>query len=271
MSEQLTAVNPRVARYFLVVGSVLGLAFSLINEPAEAGLLGGLKHLLQWQLQTLIPVALLMALQMLVLKVPRSFRGGPWISLLVTGLMASMLFAPLGLWIDHWFLDDPLTVEQLVDEFAGLAPPVILCWVAMNAPLVLGLRWDPPSLKEESQQAPVPPPTASAQAEPDQPDFFREIPADIRSDMVYLKAELHYLSVVTTSGRALILYNLRDAVAQLPSELGTQTHRSYWVALPQVVALHRSGRQGELELSNGDRVPVSRTRLAVVREALESP
>ena len=83
-----------------------------------------------------------------------------------------------------------------------------------------------------------------------------------------LKSELHYLQVVTDSGSALILYNLSDAVAQMPPALGMTVHRSYWVAFDAIEAFNRRGRQGELRLVNGERVPVSRNRLAEVEQAL---
>ena len=47
-------------------------------------------------------------------------------------------------------------------------------------------------------------------------------------------------------------------------------HRSYWVAFDAIEEFRRQGRQGELVLKNGERVPVSRARLASVAEALEA-
>ena len=287
MNGQTTAANPQVARYFFIVSVVLGAAFGFVSDPPVSGALGVLAHFVQWQLQTILPIGLLMLLQIVLLGIPFVRSIGPWAALLITGLSASVLFAPVGLLIDTWFMGDPYTLEQLIDEFSGVAPPIMVCWTAINAPLVLGFRW-------ESQQplsiSAAPPETHSAeglnpfgsqQSESDshsieaplvsgayfaQPAFYQELPEDKRGQIIYLKSELHYLTVVTTKGRTLILYNLRDAIEQLPAEAGIQTHRSYWVAADQVVAVHKAGRQGEVELKDGDRIPISRARLGAVME-----
>ena len=85
-----------------------------------------------------------------------------------------------------------------------------------------------------------------------------------------LKSELHYLQVVTDRGSALILYNLGDAIDELPPDAGTLVHRSYWVAWNAIEDFVRRGRQGELRLRDGSRAPVSRNRVADLRERLEA-
>jgi DNA-binding LytR/AlgR family response regulator len=44
-------------------------------------------------------------------------------------------------------------------------------------------------------------------------------------------------------------------------------HRSYWVARKAVAAVEREGHRTELVLTSGDRVPVSRTYLPMLRQA----
>lgn len=94
------------------------------------------------------------------------------------------------------------------------------------------------------------------------------LPPERQGKILFLKSELHYLKVVTELGSTLILYNLGDAIAQLTAESGLSVHRSYWVALDAVDELVRKGRQGELRLSNGQSVPVSRNRLNEVTKRL---
>jgi len=83
--------------------------------------------------------------------------------------------------------------------------------------------------------------------------------------------------VVTTTGRALILYRLRDAIAELAEQAehagrsdchGLQCHRSFWVAGKHVIRLRKQGREGILEMSNGRLVPVSRRYLSAVQHAV---
>ena len=152
---------------------------------------------------------------------------------------------------------DPVSWLELADEFVGVVPPVVLCWLAINAPWVLGYRLSNADGHSGHLGANTP-------AQGFEPRFFELLPKASREELLYLQAELHYIAVVTAHGRTLILYNLRDAIADLGDTPGIQPHRSYWVAADQVKGLRRRGRQGVLQMSNGDDVPVSRRSLAAV-------
>ena len=80
---------------------------------------------------------------------------------------------------------------------------------------------------------------------------------------MFIRSELHYIHLQTTEGKALVLYSLRDTAAAL-GERGFQPHRSYWVAYDAIRSFERKGRQGELVLVDGSRVPVSRRQLDAV-------
>jgi hypothetical protein len=93
------------------------------------------------------------------------------------------------------------------------------------------------------------------------------------SELIYLKAELHYLNVVLESGSHLILYNLKDAIDDISSlspELAFgQTHRSYWVNTAHIHSLEKKNREGALKMSNQTCVPVSRTHMSKVKSWLK--
>ena len=63
-----------------------------------------------------------------------------------------------------------------------------------------------------------------------------------------------------------------DSLDQLEQRLApcgfVRVHRGELVNLQRVVALHVEGATATLELSDGERVPVSRRRVGAVREAL---
>ena len=84
------------------------------------------------------------------------------------------------------------------------------------------------------------------------------------------KAELHYLRVITETQENLILYNLKDAIAlieaHLPQLEAGQTHRSYWVNRHYITRLIKKGREGCIVMSNGERVPVSRSNMNKVKQ-----
>lgn len=260
----LGAVTP--FRYFFGIAVVLGLILGFTNTDEEA--VGQLVTLLLWQLQVVGVMGCFVGAHVLLLRSGWFERQGPWWQLGISGLLGVAVFAPAGMLLDIWLLAEPLPgdwLAEIVDEFLGIAPPAILCWVAINVPWVLGFRLErqevPPSQPEPGGEEASPAPD-------DEPAFFSLLPADIRGEVISLQAELHYISVVTVHGRALILYNLRDAMQELESvgATGLHCHRSFWVSEAFVESFRKSGRQGELILANGDPVPVSRRNIESVAQ-----
>jgi hypothetical protein len=170
---------------------------------------------------------------------------------------------------------------MLLAEFVDLAPPVIVAWVAINAPWLLGFRverYRQPQRHGEDRsgqnaassptERPVP---ADSVSQPDAlPGFMALLPEDVRGEPIYLKSELHYLLVVTPRGKGLILYTLRDAMAELGDLRGLHPHRSYWVNRDWITGFARSGREADLKLKDGTKIPVSRYRAADIRQELEA-
>lgn len=255
MSRQFDLGDITPLTYFAVIAVVVGLLFGFISGAGDDRPL--LLRLLQWQLQSCLPMALMVGSQVGLARLTAFERLGPWWQLLGSGLSGALLFTPLALGIDAVFQGDPLNPTELLDEFQGVAPPVILCWLAINAPWVLGFRL----------RSVAGPDTGSRDSRSGQPAaaFMAMVPGALRGELLYLEAELHYVAVVTSRGRALILYNLRDAIDELVDRPGVQPHRSYWVSAEHVTDLKRRGRQGLLCISNGDQVPVSRRNLAAVQ------
>ena len=134
---------------------------------------------------------------------------------------------------------------------------MIVFWLAINAPWILGFR-----IQRTLDASPTDSEASSGRNT--LPAFMALLDEDRRGDLLYLEAELHYLAVVTTAGRMLLLYNLRDAIAELGNTPGRQTHRAYWVAANAVTGFRRDGRQGVVKLSNGEEVPVSRRNVSEV-------
>lgn len=97
--------------------------------------------------------------------------------------------------------------------------------------------------------------------------FFARLPAKIGQDVIYLSVSGHYLSVVTTEGSSLILMRLADAVAAL-GDLGLQVHRSHWVAHQHILATIRRDDRTMIRVTGPLDLPVSRTYLANVRDAV---
>ena len=256
------AITP--TKYFFSIAIILGLLFAMtsVDQEKPTALV-----FLQWQLQTVVPMALLIVAHMLLMGIRRFSDLNPWLALIISGVIGATLFAPVALLIDLWLeTASPVSfIGELLDEWGSVVLPVTICWLALNAPWLLGYRLEKNALPEkdasEKNQNTLLPSSF-------QPDFMLLVPPEKRGRVILLKSELHYLQVVTEKGSALILYNLGDAVDQLPRESGILVHRSYWVALDAIDDLVKRGRQGELKLHDGQRVPVSRNRLPIVRKIL---
>lgn len=115
---------------------------------------------------------------------------------------------------------------------------------------------------------PRPPPAAGADdPQPRPPRLLSRLPLDKRGALMSLSVQDHYVEVVTSRGRALLLLRLSDAIAEAEGCAGLQVHRSHWVARDQVRAARREGGRGVLTLADGREIPVSRTYLGAVKEA----
>ena len=92
---------------------------------------------------------------------------------------------------------------------------------------------------------------------PDAPEFLSKTRGIDPGDVVALGAEEHYVRVYSDSHSELIHHRFSDAVAQMPSQLGMQVHRSWWVADRHIIGARRKTRRWELIVGEDLRVPVS--------------
>ncbi len=101
---------------------------------------------------------------------------------------------------------------------------------------------------------------APATATSDHNRFRARLPFHLKGARILaLVSEDHYLRVYTDGGNTMILMRLSDAIAELGSEGGAQTHRSWWVARDAVSKAVRADGKAVLTLSDGTEAPVSRT------------
>ena len=94
--------------------------------------------------------------------------------------------------------------------------------------------------------------------------FLDRLPQNIGHDLIYLNVNGHYVNAVTTQGSAVMLMRLADAIAEL-DDMGTQVHRSYWVAHRHITAILRRDERTLVRVTGGHELPVSRTYLTAVR------
>lgn len=266
-------VDPKT--YFYSIGFILAVLFALLDSNSSGLALPVL--LVMWLLQSLVPVSVLLVCQHRLQQFRWLHHWSPWLKLTLTGVIASAIFAGPALLLDIAAGLDPMQHDwqswctAWMRETSAIAPLVTLGWIAANVPWVLGWRLVKTPLPPAPQDD-IPPSYRPAAIELDHSfvGITRQLPDDKRGNILYMKSELHYLMVVTDKGRALILSSLKDAIADLPVELGFQPHRSYWVRRSAIKKLIRQGRQGQLVMLDDYRVPVSRQQLAQVSEQLQT-
>jgi hypothetical protein len=102
--------------------------------------------------------------------------------------------------------------------------------------------------------------TVEAGDTPPPPRLVRRLPEALQGARILrLSGSGHNVEVVTDRGTETLRLRLSDAIDEMEPVEGLCTHRSHWVALAAITASER--RQGKMfvRLSNGERVPVTRT------------
>lgn len=209
--------------------------------------LGAPASLAYWAAVVFGTYALGAALTMLVLQRWDAGGAGPAWRVLRGGVVIGVA---VSLWLA--LLNLPLFGWRGVSEQVG----------AVSLIAAFGISWLVLALRE---MWPHPPEARTTPAAP--PRILSRLPLDRRGALIALSVQDHYVEVVTTRGRDLILMRLADAMAEAEGVAGLQVHRSHWVARDQVRAARRQGDGAVLTMSDGREVPVARARLAEVRAA----
>jgi hypothetical protein len=242
-------------------------------EPAETAGLGFWKGLMFWTTQISILIPLLIAIQhfsshYLNLRIPQV----AWIQTALSGVVAALLFVPIAYALDIYFAipEDEVSLgllPGLLDEASGVLVPVTITWIALNAPWIFRLDFSerrPEVASDQSRDHQKHSPSTVESSS----RFLQELRSRTSGDLISISSELHYLRVTTTDTEVMFLYNLKDAIEELPLNSGVHIHRSHWVARQHVKKLTKKNGNSECTLSNGKSLPVSRRKYAEVRELL---
>lgn len=189
-------------------------------------------------------------------------RLAPAIAGFAAGLLAAIPLTFAVIWLETYLrglqAPSPLTLIRLYRDVALLAVVIVV-----PVHLVRGFAF--------TRQMTAPPAAATP---PDGPPVAEVMATGVSSlpvapgdRLLALSAEDHYLRVYTERGSTLILRRLADAIADLPADAGLQVHRSHWVARTAVQRVDRNGARLVLVLTNGLRIPVSRTYRLAVQES----
>lgn len=261
-----------VERYFFFSSLALIVVFAWM-EPAGAAGIGFGKGLIFWTIQISILIPLLITVQHLTSHfVTLNPHQTPWVQTAISGVVAALLFVPVAYFLDVLFAipeDEPSMgiLRGLLDEAGGVVVPVTVTWLALNAPWILQLDFSK-RRAESPTQDPEPHQAKSSSVAHRPTRFLQELESRVSGDLISISSELHYVRVVTTETEVMFLYNLKDAIEELPSNAGVQIHRSHWVSKGHVKGLTKRNGNAECTLSNGKKLPVSRRKYSEVRNLL---
>ena len=113
----------------------------------------------------------------------------------------------------------------------------------------------------------APPPAQVEIAEPSEAFRLRLSAKRREAKLLAIEAEDHYLRVHTDAGEELITARFGDALQELSGAPGFRTHRSWWVAACAIEGVRWSRGRGELRLTTGMVVPVSRSQAQALKAA----
>lgn len=95
-----------------------------------------------------------------------------------------------------------------------------------------------------------------------------KLPAQIRGQVLQLKAEGKYVHVITEKGKQLLPMSLSRAIENLQPEQGLRIHRSHWVSWSQMERIVYENGNPRLVTVSTEVLPVSRNRLKQVKSHL---
>lgn len=224
-----------------------------------------------WTVGIVFVTMLVTALSFIAYSASRGM-GWPW----PPGALVAALLAIPPHWVLVYEMDKvlmPGSNDGLLDLLPYVAIPVIVMTMLVNAVVIRVL-----SMSEALQSSALGEPLAAVPAAADPLPaqelslLFQRVPAHLGRDVVCLRAQDHYLEVVTTIGSALVLMRLSDAERDLAGLRGMRVHRSWWVALDHVAEFSQAEGGGvSLTTSTGHSIPVSRGQRAALRAALTAP
>jgi hypothetical protein len=274
-----------LALLFWVISVAAGLALA-VGAAALLGRWDVTRRLARWQLLGLAGIVGLLLYAPLSLGLEAMFPAGGG-------------SPPDNSWPDR--LEASGGAGALVAELLQAGPLYLLTWALLNAlpaaalaPVALAAAGRAPAFAPQSAAPPqadalelvaaLPARMPGAESAPQPPVLVPEMPGPppatvasatealgwpvaLGDEVLCVTADLHYLHVNTLLGRATVLGSLA-AVELHFGAAGLRIHRSHWVARRAIRRVARSAGGWRCELHDGQRLPISRRRVAEVRALL---
>jgi hypothetical protein len=176
--------------------------------------------------------------------------------------------------LETW-LENPL--GRFASAFVQGAMPAVVLWVTVSliffhilgmsrygylrdSKPIIGIM---PTLDDHAAQAE----RVVAPAATGRPTFVDLLPPKLRNhDIIAVKAEEHYVRVITSAGESLIHERFRSVIGEFERFGGIKVHRSYAINPAFVARVETSDGGMQVVMANGTCVPVSRSYIGVARQ-----
>lgn len=96
------------------------------------------------------------------------------------------------------------------------------------------------------------------------------LPRDKRGAVLRVEALGQYVAIYTDMGRTEVRLPLKDAIAELPKNAGTQVHRSHWVRHDQIDAVVYQNGNPRLRLVTEEVLPLGRKMVEPIKNILDA-
>lgn len=271
------AVNWRVLAFYLLVPLALA-GYGAANNWQLIASVGPLLATGFYLGHALLPWLVTCALSSAVMYLLRPWRPRPLVILLAGHTLACIVVMPYVSWLIDLFAsrwpDSGIASGQgalFGAEYWAFWLQAGAVWLVVNFVFdrFLGLpryRYDVVRQRDLAQVVDgvsTPPAVRAA--------FLERVPAGVRlEDVVAVKAEQHYIRIVTASRSYLVLHRFSDALCDLTHEEGLQVHRSWWIRRSAIARVRQNARRMVAVLGTGEEVPVSGPHQALVRQAARS-
>ena len=272
METQGNGPRTRLARQIIVdvavliaIGAVLGLL-----APLGTGFMSFPGRMAYWVTMALAGYLFYRPIGAIILRLGPKLDLPDWFLWCAAVAIATVPMAILVWFVNHGFrpFPPPSLDIALIHYLAVLVVGAVVTLAFNLLPVTRAARdMAAPALLGEQGLEPQAEPQPVADAPTEQPPFLARLPAHLGSDLIALEMEDHYVRAHTALGSELILLRMRDAVAELDGVEGAQVHRSWWVARDAVEDVKREERNVRLVLLGGLEAPVSRARVAELKDA----
>lgn len=273
-----------VKTHIIVMSFLLVVTFTLM-QPLSAGGLNFAARFLFFLLHIYPTVYVAWKVSGWLFNQPIFSKVSPWILLAVAGAISGIFLAPVSVFLEIVFgvvdysvipakkLDYSMQsfTSELSQEWFAVIPKTTIFWPLINAMLTweLANKDNINANKEILNKSDF---DKNINFEFFSTTFFKNLPKNLGSDIIYLRSEEHYLKVVTVNGDSLIFYGLNNAINDLKklNFEGIQSHRSYWVSYKHILHSKNESTGLYLYLTQDHKVPVSRRKRKEIDSFLQN-